>query len=405
MIGLAAAYAFRHRQHTVTVIDRGPPGGECSRGNAGWVVPFLSGPLPAPGLGLRSLGWMLRRDSPLHVDLRALPGLAPWLWRFWRHCNARDYAHGLEAVATLNGATMRLFDAWAADGVAFEMHQSGLLVVFLDRAHAPEAMVDFAALEDLGYAVPKLLTGDALRAIEPDLSEQVTGGFLVESERHVRPESLTAGLARRVEELGVTVRSGVGVLGAVGGGRVIRALRTSEGELAADRFLIAAGAWSGRLAATMGAALPVEAGKGYSITVADPALSLRRPLYFGEAKIGVSPFRNSVRVAGTMELSGMNTRLHVRRLAALRRSAERYLRVRPAWERGEEWVGLRAITPDGLPLIGRLPGYDNVYVATGHGMLGVTLAPATAELVADLMDGCTDDVAASFDPARFARRT
>src|SRR5437870_4158901 len=95
VIGLAAAYALRKRQYDVTVIDRGPPGAECSRGNAGWIVPSLSGPLPAPGLGLQSLSWMLRGDSPLHVSLRELPSLAPWLWRFWRHCNARDYERGL----------------------------------------------------------------------------------------------------------------------------------------------------------------------------------------------------------------------------------------------------------------------------------------------------------------------
>jgi D-amino-acid dehydrogenase len=347
---------------------------------------------------------MLRRDSPLHVSPRKLPTLAPWLWRFWRHCNARDYERGLNAVAELNGATMRLYDAWAADGVAFEMHHSGLLFTFLDRNNLPGAMADIARLAPYGYATPAPLIGDELRTLEPALSDNVNAGFLLESERHVRPETLTAGLALRLESLGVTMESGTEVHGGFGQGRMLRALRTSHGELAADQFLIAAGIWSKRLAATLGAALPIEAGKGYSVTMADPSLTLRRPLYLGESKVGVSPFHDGIRVAGTMELSGLNSRLDYRRVAALQQSSERFLRARPAWERGEAWVGPRPIVPDGLPMIGRLPGYENVYIATGHAMLGVTLAPATAELLADMMDGKPTSVDSTpFDPARFRR--
>lgn len=403
IIGLAAAYELRRRKHEVTVVDRGLPGDQCSRGNAGWICPSFSGPLPAPGLGLRSLMWMLQRNSPLHIKLSALPRLAPWLWKFWRHCNARDYEHGLHAVAALNDRTMQSFDRWAADGVSFEMHQSGILWAFLDDRHVRAATADFIALDRLGYHVPRPIPGRDMRELEPGLSDHVNGGFMVEHERFVRPESLSRGLAQRIAQLGVEMRTGVDVSGGVSHGEVLETLHTSDGGLSADAFVIAAGAWSGQVAECLGSSVPIQAGKGYSITLPSPAPAFTRSLYFAEAKAAVTPFDGHLRIAGTMELSGVNTRFDPRRLEALKRSTEQYCRVRPAWDEGDNWVGARPITPDGLPLISRLPGFGNVYIASGHGMTGMTLAPATAELIADLIEDRTSPNAnRAFDSRRFA---
>jgi D-amino-acid dehydrogenase len=189
-------------------------------------------------------------------------------------------------------------------------------------------------------------------------------------------------------------------------GRDVRALVTRAGAVEADQFVLAAGAWSGRLAHQLGCRLPVEAGKGYSVTVARDDAPLGRPVDMIEARVACTPFDGALRLAGTMELSGLNLRLAPERLAAIRRAGEQYL---ADWRGGEEhaWVGMRPLTPDGLPLIGLLPGADNLYVATGHAMLGVTLAPATGEALARHM---LDDTRASvtqlapFDPGRFQRQ-
>lgn len=405
VIGLATAYELGRRRHAITLIDRGAPGQECSRSNAGWICPSFAGPLPAPGLGLRSLTWMLRRNSPLHISPRAVPSLAPWLLSFWRHCNVRDYSRGLEALVGLNASTMQLFDAWAADGVAFEMRRLGILWAFLDARRAREATADFRALDRLGYATPDLLGGAELRRLEPGLSDRVASGFLVEQERYARPETLVDGLSVRARQLGVQISTGVEVQRGIARGRTLLTLTTSEGEVSADAFVIAAGAWSGQLASNLGASVPVQAGKGYSITLPAPQAVFSRSVYFSEAKVAVTPFEGAVRIAGTMELSGLNTYLDRRRLAALQRSTDRYCQTRPSWHDGDSWVGARPITPDGLPVIGRLTGFDNVWVATGHGMLGVTLAPATAQLLADMIDGRTNGHdAGAFDMARFRRR-
>jgi len=403
VIGLACAYSLRKRGRDVIVLDKGEPGGACSKGNAGWITPSISAPIPAPGLTLPSLRWLLQSDSPLYISPAAAPGLARWLWRFWRYCNPRDFIHGLRAVAELNRRTLSAFDELERDGVEFELHRSGMLRVFLDERPMRQALAEFGHYREYGYRMPAPVRGANLRRLEPALSEAVTAGFVVEEEFHVRPESLVAGYADRLRQMGVEIRSGVEVTGANGaraGGR-LRGVETSVGLVEADEVLVAAGAWSGQVLELFGVSFPVQAGKGYSITLTDPELRLVRPLYLGEARVGGSPFDGATRFAGTMELSGVNETLDRRRIVGLRAGIGRYLR-RPVDEgEGLEWVGMRPLTPDGLPMLGRVPGYRNLLVATGHAMLGITMAPVTGEAIADVIAGTASAVLAPFDPGRF----
>lgn len=418
-IGLACAYSLARRGREVVLIDRGEPGAACTRGNAGWIVPSMSAPIPAPALTATSIRWMLSSDSPLYIAPTAVPGLARWLWRFWRHCNARDFDAGLRAVAALNRGTLAAFDALARDGVDFELHRDGVLCVFEHAAYMESSRRDFEALRDFGYAVPAALGGDALWAMEPALSSTVTAGFFTPEEYHVRPESLATGYTAALARMGVTLHTGVAVRGVRTVGRTVGrtvVLQTSDGDIEGDELLVAAGAWSGEVVAHLGARLPVQAGKGYSLTIPGEGGRVSRPVYFGESRIAVTPFDGALRLAGSMELSGINERLDARRMAAIRRGAARSFRD-PLPAGGTEWVGMRPLTPDGLPMLGRVPGQANVWVATGHAMLGVTLAPVTGEAMADLMTGAaapaqpammaakaapaTMAAMAAFDPGRF----
>jgi D-amino-acid dehydrogenase len=408
VIGLSCAWALRKQGADVLVLDPRAPGTACSAGNAGWIVPAMSGPIPAPGLVGTSLKWMLKRDSPLYIRPRVDPAFSAWLFRFWRNCRAQPYQAGLDAVASLNQRTMALFDELQADGVRFEMRCEGLLYAGLSQAAVTHAFEEVRLLERFGYQRPELLDGAGLRQLEPGLSRNVAGGFLVREERHVRPETLTAGLASWLAERDVDVRIGKAhaVIGAQRRGRGVRALVTRAGTVEADQFVLAAGAWSGPLARQLGCRLPVEAGKGYSVTVARDDAPLGRPIDLIEARVACTPFDGALRLAGTMELSGLNLRLAPERLAAIRHAGDQYL---GDWRGGDEhaWVGMRPLTPDGLPLIGLLPGADNLYVATGHAMLGVTLAPATGEALARYMLGdvrASEAQLAPFDPGRFQRR-
>jgi D-amino-acid dehydrogenase len=406
VIGLACAYELRKRGADVLVLDRGPVGAGASAGNAGWVVPGISGPVPSPGLVGQSIRWMARRDSPLYIKPRVDPAFSRWLWHFWRNCRPGPYHAAIDAVAELNRRTMPLLDEWRAAGVRFEMHAAGLLFAGLSRAAVERAVEEVYLFERFGYQRPALLDTDGVRELEPGLSPQVAGGFLVAEERHVRPESLTAGLAATLEERGVEVRSGVEVTQTEQRGTAVSYIVTNQGREPADQVVLAAGAWSGELARRFGSRLPIEAGKGYSITVDQPEQTIGRPLDLIEARVAGTPFDGALRLAGTMELSGLNLRIEPARVEAIRRAAMRYLGWKPRGARELVWVGMRPLTPDGLPIIGRMPGVDNLYAATGHAMLGVTLAPSTAEALADqITTGSASVDLAPFDPRRFVSRS
>ncbi len=402
VIGLSIAYFLAERGADVIVVDKDKVGAACSSGNLGWVVPSHAGPIPAPGLTLKSLRWLLRPGSPLYIKPTAIPELFGWLWRFRSHCNARDHNAGFHAIARFGQTAMPLLDRLIEAGVSFEMEEVGLLYLFRTEEAVDEVLDEIAPLEKYGYRPPTKLSGADLKEFEPGVADGLYGGLHLEGDRHVRPESLCRGLEMQLRETGVEIREGVPVGDVMVSGDRVTAFRGSGRPIEADAFVIAAGAWSARMAERCGYRLPVQAGKGYNITVTNPAVPLRHPLYLAEAKMGCTPFEGASRIAGTMELSGINQTLDHRRISALERSVQDYLPRALEGPDRTEWVGMRPLMPDGLPAIGLLPGRSNVYVATGHAMLGVTLALSTGSALAELIvDGRSEVDLRAFDPARF----
>ncbi len=402
VVGLMCAYELHKRGDRVMIVDQGAPGAECSSGNAGWIVPSHAEPLPGPGLAWASMKSLCVPASALTVRRTLQPAMWRWLWSFWRHCNARAHHAGAEALAALARPTMDLYDRLAVDGVHFDMARSGVLWIFVSQASLDATMNRLEAMPD-GTAHVEVVSGTALRQAEPALSGELAGGVLIKTERYLRPEAFTAALLSRLQAWGVEIRPGVRVIGLQRIGPRITGVVTEAGTLAADNVLIAAGVWSGTLLRQVGLRLPMRAAKGYSITIQHPALHLRRPLYLAETKIACSPFRDALRIAGTVDLSAIDSTIDPRRVAAMRHTVGKYLE---GWDRGAAettWMGMRPIVPDGLPVIGRIPGYDNLYVATGHAKLGITLAPATAVAIADLMStGQTPVALRPFNPNRFS---
>ena len=404
IVGLACAHALCRRGMTVTLLERSEPGSSCSLGNAGWIVPSFSAPLAGPGRIRAALQSMRQGDGAFRLSLRALPGLAGWLVRFARHCNAHDFQRGLEALGALSAAVFHSLDELAATGVEFEQHRQGVLFAFLREEELQATHARLCSLSHWGHPPPQLLRGEALRACEPRLSAAVRGGLYVPAERHVRPETLSRGLLSALRAGGAVIRDHVEAYGWEVRDRQIVAIHTSAGPIAGDHFVLAAGVHSGTLAGPLMLDLSLQSGKGYSLTFDEDAVRLRQPLDLAEAGVVCSPFDRGWRIAGTMELSGIHDRVNARQLEALRRSACRYLELpNGALEGGAPWMGQRPLTPDGLPLIGRMPGLRNGYVAAGHAMLGMTLAPVTGNLIADLItqDRTHLDLHA-FDPGRYA---
>jgi D-amino-acid dehydrogenase len=401
VIGLATAYALAKRGAEVVIVSDREAGAGASSNNAGWVVPAEAGPLPAPGVVLHTLRSMLDPASPVYVRPSLHPSFLAFMIRMLRACDATAYGNAFEATARLARGTMDELDAWTADGMAFEEHAEGELRAYLDEEELRKATGGLARFERAG-SEPAVLTGDEARALVPELSDAVVGAIRFPHERSIRPASLIAALVARLGELGVTR-----VDGTVTGGWALPSggveLKGGFGSLRGDAAVVAAGAWSAGVARLFGSRLPIRPGKGYSVDYVPAQLSMRTMVMLCEAHCVVTPFDGATRVAGTMEFAGLDERISRIRLRAIRHAPSRYFR---AWDPDAPSLapsaGLRPMTPDGLPVIGRLRPYDHVYVASGHAMAGLTLAPRTGtELAAMILDGGERQLLAPFSPRRF----
>jgi D-amino-acid dehydrogenase len=406
VVGLACAWELRRRGAQVVVLERARIGAGVSRGNTGWVSPSFTYPLPAPGMVREGLRQLVTGGEAFVLRPSLDPAFVRWLWSFRRSCSPARFDAGVRALLALNRRTLELFDAYRDAGVAFEMHAAGLVVASRTLGGLDIYRRTFRRLRELGYQGGEIDALDAaeLVALEPALDRDgVVAGMHARVDRFVRPEELTAGLAASLRADGVEIREGCelrSIARRPGGWE----LGVDSGEaVATERVVVSAGLPTAPLLRGLGVRIPLLGARGYSVTIAGRGTPPRHALYLAEAKLGLSPFHGGVRVAGVFELGarsadvapGVGERL----LAAARPYLAGWKPVADAPV--EAWAGLRPATPDGLPLIGALPGLDGVFLATGHGMLGVTLAPATADLLAALvLEGRAAPELAPFDPAR-----
>lgn len=408
VVGLSTAYFLLRAGADVTVLTDRDPGEGASAVNAGWVAPSLSGPVPGPGVLSGSLRWLLRPDSPFYVRPRLDPGFLRWLLAFRAHCNARAHAAGLDAVAELNRRTLGLYDELRADGLAFDEHRTGLVMAY---RHARDADDEIAASGWLGsYGLSAPVPGRP-QDLEPALGDDIQGAYFLPVDRHVDPGRLTAALAEAIRRRGGQVLSGTRVIrvepgGTAGGVPAGGTGATVIGEAdrwPADSVVVAAGAWTPTLLGASRRHIPIIGGKGYALDFAPAPVALRQALYLHDDRVAGSPYDGRIRLSGTMELTGLDMSVSTRRVSAIARAAGRSLR---GWPPGATpfrvSAGLRPLTPDGLPVIGPVPGAPGVWVASGHSMLGVTLGPATGEALASAMTGTPAGVLRPFDPRRFS---
>ncbi len=390
VIGVCAAWYLVRDGHTVTLLDRDDVCAGSSYGNAGLIVPSHSIPLAAPGILWKGLRWMLDPESPFYIKPRLDRELLAWLWKFRGACTAGHVARAVPVLRDLGLASLGLYRELAAiDGLHSGFEQRGVLAVFRTAPGFEEARHEADLLRANGLRV-EMLDAAAARAAEPSLGPAVVGALRFPDDAQLVPDAFVTGLARAAASLGVRIRRETEVLGFETSGRRIGAVETTRGRLRADEVVLAAGAWSASLARELGLRLPIQPAKGYSVTCERPADGPAVPLLLGEAKMAITPMGNRLRFAGTLELAGLDLSIDRRRVEAVRRSAGAFL---GAGVDGlplvEIWRGLRPCTPDGLPIIGRPARLDNLILATGHAMIGVSLGPVTGKLVAQLAAGAT----------------
>jgi D-amino-acid dehydrogenase len=402
VVGLCCAYELAHAGADVTVVERDLCGGATSLGNAGWVVPSISIPMPAPGITMQALKMLFKPDGSLRLRPRLDPDFLRWCWRFWRDSSRERHEAGLKALMSLNQQTIQLYKNLRTSGVEFEMHESGLLIAALSEETLEEYAELLETAKTAGYTGEvRLLGKEALLKLEPALSDAVVGAVYAKDDLHVRPDTLASGLAGYLaaRDVDILEDTKVHALEPAGKGRWL--VSTSSEKLAADRIVVAAGMWSSELLGNLGVRIPLESGKGYSVTASGRGTKPRHAMKLAEPNVACSPFEDAVRISGIFELGGRDLSVNRGLLDGVLRSASVFLRDWVVEEPRFEWAGMRPTTPDDLPLISAVPGFGHLYVATGHGMLGVTLAPATAVALAPLV--LEDRTVPELEPFRLDR--
>lgn len=405
VVGLCSAWYLRKAGAEVTVLSRTPiPGGDASAGNAGMIVPSHVVPLAAPGAVTQGLRYLTSRSSPFHIKPRFDLDLARWLWRFWRSCTEAHVTHGAPVLRDQSLASLGLLSELQSEIGDFAWEQTGLLMVYCSEKYRMENLGMAELAESLGLRIRRLDAGETL-ALEPGLRAETLGSVLYQDDGRVNPSALLARLKEALEQRGVVHREGPGVVGLERVTRGRLRIRMDDGDtLEAGAVVLAAGAWTSRLARLLGARVPVQPAKGYSLTLPAPDEGPRIPMILSEEKVTITPLPGALRFAGTLSLAGFDLSVDEHRVNPIRSEIRRFLPGLTSEEVENErvWVGFRPASPDGLPIVGRLAGLPDVLLATGHGMTGVTLGPVTGRLVADLLSGSDPIVdPAPVSPSRF----
>lgn len=402
VIGVCCAYFMSRRGAQVTVVERGEIGEGASYGNAGTIAPG-HGPLNKPGRVLQALRWMLDPTAPLHIPPRFDPALARWLWTFRAHCNERHVRRSMDVLGPMGHASRALFEELVEEeSLECGFRPDGYYEVYRTEGAFAAARSEAEMIRGYDYN-PQVLDGKAMRAKEPALKPGTLGGIFFPEAATLDPHRFVLEMAERARRLGAQIRDHTPVDqvvlrdGQTGGRRGAEGgratgVRVRGGEvLEADAIVLATGAYSPNLLRSLGVRVPIQAGKGYHRD-RDPAKGGSPPLEvacaLGERFVFCTPMGGLVRFAGTLEFSGENHRMRPRRLEQLTESAKEYLQGVGDTTSESEWCGLRPCTPDGLPVIGPVPGDPGVFAANGHAMLGLTLGPITGQLMAEyVLDG------------------
>lgn len=397
IIGTACAHYLCRVGWKVTILDKGGFGQGCSHANCGFVCPSHVLPLAvsgAVGLAVRS---MFQKNSPFRIKPRFDPALWSWLFRFARRCNQGNMLQAGRAIRPLLNSSRQLYDElMRTEALQCEWQTRGMLFIFRNLASMEHYAATDELLREKFGVVSRRLDGLALVELEPALKPGLAGGWHYPGDAHLRPDRLIASWRRVLEDRDVVVCENCEVQGFVRTDNRARGVVTSQGEMTADGFVVATGAWTPFLNRQLGCKVPIQPGKGYSITMARPRVCPAIPLLFEEDRVAVTPMQTGYRLGSTMEFAGYDATLNHARLDLLRQAAPKYL-VEPFGEPvEEEWFGWRPMTFDGIPIIDRSPIMENVIIAAGHNMLGLAMAPATGKLVAELLSGQTPHVQAEW---------
>ncbi len=393
VIGTACAYYLMRSGWKVSLIDRGALAGGSSHANCGFVCPSHILPLAEPGMVGQAFLSLLRRNSPFAIKPRFDPSLWSWLLRFARRCNERDMIDAGHGIQPLLLSSIELYrELVVGESLDCEFQERGMLFAYRSKDQMEAYAATDRLMRDVFHCPARRLDPDELVALEPALKPGLAGGWYYQDDAHLRPDKLMRAWHGVLVAGGASASPDCPFRGFNNRNGSATSAVTDRGELAADVFVIATGAWTPMLNDQLGCKVPIQPGKGYSLTMPRPSISPNIPIIFPETRVAVTPFQWGYRLGSTMEFAGYDESICPERLQLLKDGAEPYLREPYCEPVEEKWYGWRPMTPDSTPIIDRSPAYDNVWIAAGHNMLGLSMAPATGKLVAEIVNGTSPHI-------------
>ncbi|MDG0816263.1 NAD(P)/FAD-dependent oxidoreductase [Bdellovibrio svalbardensis] len=385
IIGTSIGAELSRRGASVCVIDKGNVGRGCSYGNAGWMTPCFSMPLPMPGMLMKSMKWMLDPAGPLYIKPSFSLDLASWLFHFMKAMNATQARRAVDALVVLSQKSLIEYEKLGQKYPEIRFEQKGLLMASRTPAGVAAAVEELEYVKDVG--VPgKKLTGEEILAMEPALKGPLLGGVYFSQEGMGEPFQVVQAMASEIRKNGGEILENCELLDLEMAGNKVDKVLTSQGEIKAKQVVIATGSWSKSLAKLLRLRIPILGGKGYAMILPKLEKQPTYPIMIVEKKIAVTPRENTLRIAGTLELVDQDFSITQRRVDNIKNGAREFLRLPDTLEVQELWAGLRPCTPDGVPLIGYHKDIPNLMLAVGHQMLGLQSGAGTGLLVADLME-------------------
>ena len=389
IIGLCSAYYLSKAGHKVVVIDQGDLKQGTSFGNAGYISPSHFTPLASPGIVAKGLQWMMSSSSPFYIKPRLDMDLIKWGLTFWKRSGKSTMERNVPHLSNMLQLSRRLTAEIRDDlGNHFHMKEMGCLMLYKSATtekHEIELAHEAAAFN----IETRVLSAKEVQEMEPEVQVDVKGGVLYPIDAHLHPGDLMKTIHEHLLSNGVEFQLNTSITGFEKEGRKVTKVLTDKGDFVGDEVVVATGSWISSHLKHLGIHLLLQAGKGYSMTFENISKNLHYPSILVDDRVAMTPMGGDLRMGGTMEISGIGSKMLIKRVASIYKAAKNYFPDLPVEFPKEDkiWYGLRPLSPDGLPYLGRHSNYDNLVIAGGHAMLGISLAAGSGKLVEEIISG------------------